>query len=308
VAIGQEVGVTAIQMVRAAAIVANGGLLVQPRIVEAIVKRDGGRERVDSPPPVRVMKPETAALMRAMMEFTVQEGTGRLARTPGYRVGGKTGTAQKVDPETGAYSRTQHVPNFIGFAPVNDPAVVAVIVLDSPAGQYHGGQVAGPIFPQIATQALRFLDVAADQPVTPGKGSSADRLAAVRPEALVDFQEEVSRLDSSLVPARFEREADGSFVVAAGRRAGWRSGPAPAFDRSSVRPVRLRVAEQALPNFQGQTVRAVVGRAAALGLQLQVRGAGRALRQWPSAGAPISRGDDVLVEFGTPPERGRAHR
>ncbi len=307
VAIGQEVGVTAIQMARAAAVAANGGLLVQPRIVEAVVKPDGGRERIDSPPPVRVLTPETAALMRAMMEFTVQEGTGRLARTPGYRVGGKTGTAQKIDPETGAYSRTEHVPNFIGFAPVNDPAVVAVIVLDSPVGQYHGGQVAAPVFPRVVTQALRFLDIAADQPLTPEKGSRSDRLAAVRPEALEDFQEEVSRLESSLVPARFEREADGSFVVAAGRRAGWRSGSAPAFDASAT-AVSLRVAEQALPDFQGQSVRAVVGRAAALGLQLEVRGAGKARRQFPAAGSPVSRGDEVLVEFGASLEGGRGNR
>jgi hypothetical protein len=154
---------------------------------------------------------------------------------------------------------------------------------------------------------LRFLDVAAEQPVVPEKGSK-DRLASIRPEALVDFQEEVSRFESSLVPARFEREADGSFVVSAGLRAGWRPDSAPALGHTSPTAVKLRVTEQVLPDFEGQTVRAVVGRAAALGLELQVRGAGKARRQWPAAGAPVSRGDEVLVEFGKALEGGRGNR
>ena len=304
ISIGQEVGVSAIQMARAASVLANGGLLVQPRIVEAIVKPDGTRERVESSPPVRILQPETAATMRAMMELTVREGTGRLAQTPGYRVAGKTGTAQKVDPETGAYSRTEHVPSFVGFAPVNDPAILVVIVLDSPEiRDYHGGQVAGPIFPRVARPALRFLDVPAELPPSIEKNAPAKMLASVRAEELTDFREDVSRLESSLVPARFEREADGSFVVAAGHRAEDAARPAPALSKgSSGGPVRLRVAEQALPDFRGQTVRAVVSRATTLGLRLQMRGGGKASRQWPAPGTPVSRGDAVSVEFVSPLE------
>jgi cell division protein FtsI (penicillin-binding protein 3) len=304
ISIGQEIGVSAIQVARAVSVFANGGLLVQPRIVEAIVKPDGTRERMESSPPVRIIQPETAAMMRAMMELTVREGTGRLAQTPGYRVGGKTGTAQKVDPETGAYSRTEHVASFAGFAPVNDPAIVVVIVLDSPEGRnYYGGQLAGPVFPRVARPALRFLDVPADLPPSIEKKPGSKMLASVPAQELMDFSEDVSRLDSSLVPARFEREADGSFVVAAGRQAEDPVRPAPALsNRSSSSSVRLRVAEQALPDFRGRTVRAVVARATRLGLQLQMRGGGKASRQWPAPGTPVSRGDTVMVEFANPIE------
>jgi cell division protein FtsI (penicillin-binding protein 3) len=299
VSIGQEIGVTAIQMARAVSTFANGGLLVQPRIVEAIVKPDGTRERVESSPPIRILQPETAATMRAMMELTVREGTGRLAQTPGYRVGGKTGTAQKVDPETGAYSRTQHVPSFVGFAPVNDPAIVVVIVLDSPETRdYHGGQVAGPIFPRVARPALRFLDVPAELPPAIERRPASKMLASVRAEDLTDFREDASRLESSLVPARFEREADGSFVVAAARRTEDAVRPAaPMSNGPTGGPIRLRVAEQALPDFRGQTVRSVVARAATLGLHLEMRGGGMASRQWPAPGTPVNRGDTVSVEF-----------
>jgi hypothetical protein len=193
------------------------------------------------------------------------------------------------------------VPSFVGFAPVNDPAIVVVIVLDSPETRdYHGGQIAGPIFPRVARPALRFLDAPAELPPANEKRPASQMLASTA-EDLRDFREDASRFESPLVPARFEREADGSFVVAVGRRAEDAVPPAAAMATAATGgPVRLRVAEQALPDFRGQTVRAVAARATTLGLRLQMQGGGKASRQWPAPGTPVSRGDSVNVEFVSP--------
>ncbi len=163
--IGQEIGVTAVQMARAVSVVANGGWLVQPRIIDSMIHPDGQEERPEVAQRRRVISQKTAATMRAMMESVVRDGTGRLAGTPGYRVAGKTGTAQKVDPDTGTYSKTAYVPSFVGFAPVNQPSIMVVIVLDSPIGEYYGGLVAAPVFPRVATQVLRFRDVPPEMPI-----------------------------------------------------------------------------------------------------------------------------------------------
>ena len=85
-------------------------------------------------------------MLRAMMEKTIQDGTGIAGQIPGYRAAGKTGTAQKVDPDTGAYSPNDYIANFVGFAPVNDPSIVVVVAIDSPEGGHYGGPVAAPVF------------------------------------------------------------------------------------------------------------------------------------------------------------------
>ena len=160
VAIGQEVGVSAVQIARAVSVVANGGLLVTPRVVQAIVSPEGVREEQETALPERILGAETAATMRALMERVVRGGTAMLAQTPGYRVAGKTGTAQKIDPVTDRYSTEDYVASFVGFAPVNSPSLLMVVVLDSPVGKYHGGQVAAPVFSPASRQRyLRFRDV-----------------------------------------------------------------------------------------------------------------------------------------------------
>ncbi len=104
----------------------------------------------------------TAAEMKKMMEGVVLFGTARRAILDGYTVAGKTGTAQKVDPATGAYSKTKYVASFIGFAPVNTPAITIAVILDSPVGLHQGGQVCAPVFKRIAMQVLEYLHVPHD--------------------------------------------------------------------------------------------------------------------------------------------------
>ena len=158
VSMGYQVGVTPLQMVMAASVVANGGLLMQPRFVRAVI-RDGQRE-VRQPELIRrVIQPQTAATLTAIMEAVVERGTARQAQLDRYPVAGKTGTTQKVMPG-GGYSQTDHVASFVGFVPSRRPALTILVVIDTPRTRGHyGGGVAAPIFQRIADGALRQLGV-----------------------------------------------------------------------------------------------------------------------------------------------------
>src|SRR5215468_10036522 len=117
--------------------------------------------------PRRVIRPETAATLRRLMEGVILNGTGPLAHLDGWTAAGKTGSAQKIDPATGRYSHTQLIASFTGFAPISNPAVAILVSLDSPVGLHEGGQVAAPVFKRIAEQVLAYLDVPRDVPLNP---------------------------------------------------------------------------------------------------------------------------------------------
>src|SRR6202522_2663008 len=166
VAIGQEVSVTPVQIISAISAIANGGTLYRSHVVQEIRGSSGADLPLPKrPEPTEVTDPKTAATIREMMENVVQRGTGTPARLNGYTAAGKAGTAQKTDTNTGRYSPTQSVGSFVGFAPVNEPAVTILVVLDSPVGQHLGGNLGGPVFKRIAEQVLAYLDVPHDVPV-----------------------------------------------------------------------------------------------------------------------------------------------
>jgi cell division protein FtsI (penicillin-binding protein 3) len=164
ISFGQGISVTALQLTNAFAAVANGGTLYRPHIVAGI-GRDGSFEPVARRPEV-VGSPigaATARTLERMLEAVVEEGTGGKAAVPGYRVAGKTGTAQK--PVPGGYSPDKHLASFVGFAPARDAALVALIAVDEPVGLYHGGDVAAPVFAAVAREVLPYLGVPPDEPV-----------------------------------------------------------------------------------------------------------------------------------------------
>src|SRR5262249_914037 len=135
-AMGQEIGVTPLQMATAYSVLANGGSLVKPHLVREVRTPDGAvvfQARTESR---QALKPETCAGLRGMFEGVTLHGTARKAQLNGYTAAGKTGTAQKIDPRTRTYSTTKYVGSFVGFAPVNNPAVVIIVVLDEPQGAY----------------------------------------------------------------------------------------------------------------------------------------------------------------------------
>src|SRR6267142_2841174 len=161
-AMGQEVGVTPLQMATAYCVLANDGLLVKPHVVRELRAPDGTVVFQAKTETRRALKPETTAALRNMLEGVTLHGTARKAQLDGYTAAGKTGTAQKIDPKTHAYSATKYIGSFVGFAPVKNPAVVIIVVIDEPQGSYHGGDIAAPVFRQIAEQILPDLSVLPD--------------------------------------------------------------------------------------------------------------------------------------------------
>jgi cell division protein FtsI (penicillin-binding protein 3) len=176
---GQEIGVTPIQLITMASTIANGGEYLPPHILleSSNGVKDGHLLPVafhpehELPDPLpdgahRVISTLAAAEMRRMMEGVVEHGTGLPAQLNGYSAAGKTGTAEKIDPRTHTYSKTNYIASFVGFAPVNDPAITVAIVMDSPSYQYHyGNGASAPVFHELAQQVLEYLGVPHDQPL-----------------------------------------------------------------------------------------------------------------------------------------------
>ena len=166
IAIGQEIGITPLQLITAVSVIANGGWLMKPYVVSEI--RDGGGQVVFQAVPQvrrRPISPETAQALTGILEGAVVRGTGSRSAIPGYRVAGKTGTAQKIDPETGVYSPTLFVGSFAGYVPADDPRLAILVVIDEPQAESWGGVVAAPVFRRVAEQALPYLGVMSQQPV-----------------------------------------------------------------------------------------------------------------------------------------------
>jgi cell division protein FtsI (penicillin-binding protein 3) len=158
-AIGQGVAVTALQMASVYATVANGGVLVPPTLLRGMVDAGGSFEPAKQRPGRRVLSARTARTLSRILEGVIREGgTGTLAALDEWRVAGKTGTAQKVDPKRRGYLPGAYVGSFIGYAPAERPAVVVAVVLDQPTPIY-GGVVAAPVFREVAGAALRRLGV-----------------------------------------------------------------------------------------------------------------------------------------------------
>ena len=158
VPIGHGIAVTPVQMARAYSAIANGGLLVQPHLIDRI---DG--HSVASKKARRVISRDVAAQMMSMLRGVVVEGTGTEAAIPGYTVAGKTGTAAKIDPD-GTYSTSRYVASFVGLVPASKPELVVMVMVDEPRGGYYGGTVAAPAFREIARFNLQYLEIPQDAP------------------------------------------------------------------------------------------------------------------------------------------------
>jgi cell division protein FtsI/penicillin-binding protein 2 len=277
IAIGQEVGVTPVQMVAAFGALANDGVRIAPHLIREV--RDAGGNVVyrAQPEQRRVLSAETAIALRGMLEGVTLNGTAKKAQLDGYSAAGKTGTAQKIDPKTRSYSSTKFVGSFVGFAPVSNPQVVIIVVIDEPAGAYHGGDVAAPVFREVAEQVLPTLGVMPDIEVKPDPELIAQRNED--PERAAKIREEQAQSEQ-------QRQATLPTVDSNGGRAG-----------EVVYAVATRKA-MIMPDLRGRSVRDVARTCAQLGLQVEARGEGRVLKQTPSAGAEVNTGQLIYVDFG----------
>ena len=333
ISMGQEIGVTPLQTISLLSTIANDGIYTPPRIVAGELPPDGTPKPVvfHSAPQHRVVSTMTAAQMKKMMEGVVLFGTARRAILNGYTVAGKTGTAQKVDPATGVYSKTKYVASFIGFAPVNTPAITIAVILDSPVGLHQGGQVCAPVFKRIAEQVLEYMHVPHDADVKNLQrqnllasakdedlaDESSDRLspplqmaeadAASNPSPQTNSQAKVVGVKSpggsnaGLVPS-----ASGALMQQGQRSPGTEIAqasppaqpPSPAEQAAPQGTVVLDVDSGVIvPSFLGKPLRSAVESAQQSGLEINAIGSGVARQQWPAPGSHLPSGQKITVRF-----------
>ncbi|MBW2656464.1 MAG: penicillin-binding protein 2 [Deltaproteobacteria bacterium] len=160
ISFGHGISVSAVQMITAISAIANGGNLMKPYLVRAIVDQNGNIVNAVKPQKVRtVISARTATIVKNILKTVITEvGTGVNAALDGYTACGKTGTARKLD-KNGEYSKTRHTASFIGFAPADDPEIAILVIIDEPQGKYYGGIVAAPVFKKISQQTLNYLNV-----------------------------------------------------------------------------------------------------------------------------------------------------
>ncbi|MBI5193784.1 MAG: penicillin-binding protein 2 [Nitrospirae bacterium] len=160
VSIGQEVGITPIQLITAISAIANGGWLVRPHIVSGIIDNHGNTGTIKPEIIRRVISNTASKKMTDMLKEVVgPDGTGKLADLTGFSVAGKTGTAQKIDPATGRYSSNRFISSFVGFVPAEAPEIAILVIIDEPKGVAWGGSVAAPVFKKVAEQSLEYLHI-----------------------------------------------------------------------------------------------------------------------------------------------------
>ena len=288
ISFGQGVSVTPLQLAVATGAIANGGYLMEPYLVEKITDSAGQVIEERQPKMVRqVVKSEVAARVARMMEAVTADdrGTGTKARVPGFRVAGKTGTAQKVDPVTGGYSADKRIASFVGFVPAEAPRLVVLAMIDEPRGQVYGGLVAAPVFARVATQSLHYLKVKPNQPLAPEDNLPLPSLEEILAQAKKE-QEAAAKREAA--------EAAGLPPAAAEPAAA--EEPAPAEEEAET----AVAAGPQMPDFKGMSYRQVIEVMQAKGINVSLRGHGRVIDQSPLPGAAIPYGATVWVRLAPP--------
>jgi cell division protein FtsI (penicillin-binding protein 3) len=264
---GQGISVTTVQLAIAMSAIANGGKLMEPILVKKITDARGNVVREWTPHVRRVAVPSGVARTVAEMLTAVVEtgGTGVEAAVQGFRVAGKTATAQKVDPATGKYSEDKYTASFLGFVPAEKPRLVIAVVLDEPMIGRYGGDLAGPVFRRVAEASLRYLGV-------PPRGSAPKLKSVTRTD---------DPADKTLAAMKTEGDAPDPAALPAAPPP---VGPPP--------PNSVRV-----PDIAGLGARDAVKAVGEAGLVPLVEGSGRLVRQVPGAGTAVPKGSSVRLVF-----------
>jgi len=346
IAIGQEIGVTPLQLVSMVSTIANGGTYLPPHVLMTAPGNSSagalqpapfhaGEELPNPLPPGahRVISEMSAAQMRTMMEDVVLYGTGRPAQLNGYSSGGKTGTAQKIDPATHRYSKTMHIASFAGIAPVKDPVIAVAVVIDDPkVGSYYGTAVSAPVFTEVAQEVLEYLGVPHDEAIRPSK-TKPELLRASREDDHDETGEDINALYSAVNdlpnddPLKTQAEGAGASTstdtaIAAGSGSTNPTSAEPAAGRpvQNAAPANSRAAapgtaqgptaahasppsdvvvqsakQVKVPSFVGMSMRQVIETAAGAGLEVQVAGRGAVREQAPAPGSLVPAGTKVVV-------------
>jgi cell division protein FtsI (penicillin-binding protein 3) len=308
--------------------IANGGVYLPPHILfpgqvdsptQKPIAAQPFKAGEDLPNPLpdgshRVISTLAAAQMRKMMEGVVLFGTGKPAQLNGYSSGGKTGTAQKIDPATHKYSKSMHIASFTGFAPVNSPVISVAVVIDTPKGDYYGTSVSAPVFAEVAQQVLEYLGVPHDIDLKPATDAKPEKPA---PE---DDSSQDERDIQALYQAANDLPSDDPLrggpqpAPAATKPAAPPNNSAPAPQQTASKapvppaatsvqqtqqtvtisdPTKVRV-----PSLTGMPIRKVIEQAAAAGLAVQIVGNGTCRQQAPDPGSMVPPNTKIVVRCG----------
>jgi cell division protein FtsI (penicillin-binding protein 3) len=329
--IGQEVGVTPLQVISMVSSIANDGIYTPPRIVADVTQPTQGYRQIVFHPKDqrRVISSMTAAQMRSMMQQVVLEGTARRAILNGYTAAGKTGTAQKVDPKTHLYSKTDYVGSFVGFAPVNAPALTVAVVLDSAKGLHQGGQVSAPVFNRIMQQSLEYMNVPHDAEIRGDskrqmllakvKDSDLEESGALdregpgpdfneaepptKPESTPVMAQSASKASATgvgahIIPTALAAAPVTTAIAPANPVAEPPAATSPTQPAVQGGPVMVDVGSGVIvPSLLGKSVRGVIETAQHEGFEVSVVGSGIARGQSPAPGTRIAPGERVTVKF-----------
>lgn len=269
ISFGHGLMVTSLQMASLLQAVANGGIRHRPWLVERIQAANGSiidEHRSDKGE--RVLSEEAARSLLAIMESVVEPGgTGTLAAIPGVRVAGKTGTAEKVDPVTGRYSKELHLSSFLGVAPADDPQIVAVVVVDEPHGVVFGGQTAGPAWRAIVERAL-----------------------------VKDGRAGVARLETAFLDVKAQKGTAPAMVEVSDTKPAEFAPLRGANDPSIHRSAADESAAGTMPDLRGQSARRALATIGGLGVEVVLTGHGRVVDQVPAAGQPIAEPIQLTLE------------
>jgi len=336
ISIGQEIGISPLQLASLISTIANDGVHVPPRIVAGTMAPQNSQSAPQTlafqpAEGTRVISSLTAAEMRQMLEGVVLHGTGRKAILEGYSSAGKTGTAQKVDPATGAYSKTRYVASFAGFAPINDPQIAVVVILDSAVGLHQGGQVSAPVFQRITQQVLEYLHVPhdvqlpasrqvlrarRDVPEASLEESSPDHLGAslnmaeVNETSTPPVTARGAAIAEQLVPAALTTREGGIHAdhpepmaltpgspVASLPAIPSENSPLHNLPASGTAVLDVEDGGIEVPSFLGKSLRVALEAAQDAGLDLEAIGSGVAREQSPQPGARVAAGSRITVRF-----------
>lgn len=311
ISMGQEIGVSPVQLISMVSTIANDGVYIPARIIAGTTPPRSTPQLIAFHPALgrRVISPLTAARMKSMMEGVVLRGTGRKAILEGYSSAGKTGTAQKIDPATGRYSHRQHIASFSGFAPVNNPAISVLVVLDSPATYPRdgGGDVAAPVFTRVAQQVLAYMNVPHDVELQDSRRlqlrakASQEDMNEAAPDHIGEEAESANGSESA-VAQPVPQKAISSPAAARGV-------PSAANMSASVIPASAPLAAKGtvvldvvggieVPDFRGKPLRTALEEAESAGIELEMSGSGVGQEQSPAPGSRIFPGGHVIVKFG----------
>ncbi|MCI0445134.1 penicillin-binding protein [bacterium] len=266
ISIGQEIGVTPLQVLRMITAIGNDGYLVSPHTVLGLSDSSGDLKPAVFPQPQQLpIKHTTLVTIQEFLEGVVDHGSGTLAQIPGYTVAGKTGTAQKIGP-SGTYADGGYIASFAGYAPAHHPAISMIVVLDKPKKEFYGGRVAAPLFRKIGQQVLKYLDIPPDQ---------------------------ITENPAITAKAAFPR----------GIEANYPEGMEPvAFTPPPVQHHKLVIAhddgkanELVMPYLFGKTASETIEILSKTKVQFRLLGTGTVIKQWPTPGSTLKQDDMMII-------------